>query len=249
MEKEAFIHNLVLIASDRRHGLLCMAAQLHSKPAVKLNSGQGFGQCKSRKTSSQRFFWFNLMFILQVCLWLLINDGFDAALWFAVLEEDSFWFSLYTASDISQHCYIFVQVTSVVRQREIHACTVPAFTFPMFPMGIPDNVFTHTSCSWIPDANGRTWVRMQEIIRIPAIEFLAALFFYAILWVLMRLEGKLKSKGQLNSRKAGESAIGDAKRTRSRATVSIPKQIGLGLAIIVFYSIFVAVRCVVLESR
>ncbi|XP_077862578.1 uncharacterized protein LOC144344591 [Saccoglossus kowalevskii] len=48
--------------------------------------------------------------------------------------------------------------------------------------------------SWIPDGEGRTWVRIQEIIRIPLIQYIAVLLAWVIirlfLWIELKVCGK-----------------------------------------------------------
>jgi len=46
--------------------------------------------------------------------------------------------------------------------------------------------------SWIPDAEGRTWTRLPDIIRIPAIEYLCLVFAWALMLLFVFIERKMK---------------------------------------------------------
>lgn len=48
--------------------------------------------------------------------------------------------------------------------------------------------------SWIPDINGRTWTRMHEIIRIPAVYYLFFFITWLALTFLLWIEDKMSDK-------------------------------------------------------
>ncbi|XP_013394799.1 uncharacterized protein LOC106162167 isoform X1 [Lingula anatina] len=56
--------------------------------------------------------------------------------------------------------------------------------------------------SWIPDAQGRTWVRMQEIIRIPAVYYLYALMAFGLLYLILYIDRRCNnSRGSYDIKK------------------------------------------------
>ena len=54
--------------------------------------------------------------------------------------------------------------------------------------------------SWIRDAQGRSWVRLQEIIRIPGIYYLFFFAIYAWLWALIAIDAKCCTKSEDSSK-------------------------------------------------
>ncbi|XP_064598344.1 uncharacterized protein LOC135464744 isoform X2 [Liolophura sinensis] len=53
--------------------------------------------------------------------------------------------------------------------------------------------------SWIPDANGRPWVRMREIINIPAIYYVDVLLAWWLLYVFLKIEGWIMGRQEQKS--------------------------------------------------
>merc|ERR1712150_201665 len=60
--------------------------------------------------------------------------------------------------------------------------------------------------SWIPDSDGRTWVRLQEIIRIPGVYYLFFIVGWAVMLGFLAAEKKLKHKPDAIASSPGKRA-------------------------------------------
>ncbi|XP_050388334.1 uncharacterized protein LOC126807635 [Patella vulgata] len=81
---------------------------------------------------------------------------------------------------------VLTQIFLLSFWRRIH------FVFRFLPFFIYIGVVVYMY-SWIPDKNGQTWVRMQEIIRIPLVYYLFLFYVWFLLFVFLKIESKMSN--------------------------------------------------------